>query len=116
MAQLVCILDYEKHAKQLLPPSAHEYYRGGADEEQTLTDNRQAFKKYSLINCRKINGISDSYYCRRWRLMPRMMRGVDHRDLSTTVLGCNITAPVGIAPTAMQRMAHLEGECATARG
>lgn len=38
------------------------------------------------------------------------------RDLSTVVLGERIAMPIGIAPTAMQRMAHPDGECANARG
>jgi len=32
------------------------------------------------------------------------------------VLGREVKMPVGIAPTAMQRMAHPDGECANARG
>lgn len=47
--------------------------------------------------------------------MPRMMRGVDQRTINTTALGSKVSAPIGIAPTAMQRMANPEGECATAR-
>ena len=63
--------------------------------------------------------ILDDYLCvhgSRWRLMPRMMRGVDQRTINTTALGSKVSAPIGIAPTAMQRMANPEGECATARG
>jgi isopentenyl diphosphate isomerase/L-lactate dehydrogenase-like FMN-dependent dehydrogenase len=44
------------------------------------------------------------------------MRDVSRRDQSTTVLGREVKMPVGIAPTAMQRMAHPDGECANARG
>ena len=33
----------------------------------------------------------------------------------TKVLGRNILMPIGISPTAMQRMAHPEGECAAAK-
>jgi (S)-2-hydroxy-acid oxidase len=35
--------------------------------------------------------------------------------VSTTVLGFNISMPIMIAPTAMQKMAHPDGELATAR-
>ena len=38
------------------------------------------------------------------------------RDMSTTVLGQRLPYPIAIAPTAMQRMAHPDGEVATARG
>ena len=37
-------------------------------------------------------------------------------DLSTTVLGQNITMPVGIAPSGKHKLAHPDGELATARG
>ena len=41
---------------------------------------------------------------------------VSVRDLSTTVLGRRVAMPVLVAPTAFQRMAHPDGELATARG
>jgi len=44
------------------------------------------------------------------------MRDVSRRDQSTTVLGRKVMMPIGIAPTAMQRMAHPDGECGNARG
>lgn len=44
------------------------------------------------------------------------MRDVSKRDISTTVLGHKVSMPLGVAPTAMQRMAHPDGECANARG
>jgi len=36
--------------------------------------------------------------------------------MTTTVLGYPVSAPIGIAPTAMQKMAHEMGELATAKG
>lgn len=42
---LVCIDDYEKYAYRALPPSALEYYKAGADQEETLRDNREAFRR-----------------------------------------------------------------------
>ena len=52
---------------------------------------------------------------RRFRFLPRMLIDVSELDLSTEVLGHQIKLPIGIAPTAMQRMAHPDGECASAR-
>ena len=43
------------------------------------------------------------------------MVDVSNRNMKTTVLGNEISMPIGIAPTAMQRMAHQDGECATAK-
>ena len=51
----------------------------------------------------------------RLRLVPRVMRGVGRADTSTAVLGTPIRAPIMVAPTGVQGMAHPEGECATAR-
>lgn len=39
------------------------------------------------------------------------MVDVSKQDLSTTVLGHRLSMPIMVAPTAMQKMAHPEGEC-----
>ena len=44
--KFVCVEDYEKHAINVLPAAAYDYYRSGADQEQTLKDNKNAFKRY----------------------------------------------------------------------
>jgi (S)-2-hydroxy-acid oxidase len=36
--------------------------------------------------------------------------------MSTTILGEKIDFPICVAPTAMQKMAHPDGEIATAKG
>ena len=76
-------------------PSAWAYYSAGAGDEVTLRREREAFD--------------------RLRLVPRVMRGVGRADTSTAVLGTPIRAPIMVAPTGVQGMAHPEGECATAR-
>ena len=45
-----------------------------------------------------------------------MLRDVSNVNMKTTIMGNQIDFPIGIAPTAMQKMAHPEGEAATARG
>ena len=45
-----------------------------------------------------------------------MLRDVSNISMRTTILGNEIDFPVGVAPTALQRMAHDKGELATARG
>lgn len=94
--EMVCLADFEKFARSSLPKMAMDYYSSGADEEVTLADNRKAFRRYHIV--------------------PRVLRDVSDVDMSTTILGHRISFPVCIAPTAMQRMAHPEGEVATARG
>ncbi|XP_066524190.1 hydroxyacid oxidase 1 [Hoplias malabaricus] len=91
----VCVRDFEHRAKRVLPKAVFEYYLSGADEQESLVDNVAAFS--------------------RWRLFPRILRDVSRVDMSTTVLGQEVSFPVCVAATAMQRMAHPDGETATAR-
>jgi 4-hydroxymandelate oxidase len=92
---LACVDDYERLAEELLPRMVFDYYAGGAGEEWTLRENRAAFA--------------------RWALRPRVLVDVSSRDLSTSVLGTPVALPILVAPTAIHRMAHPEGEVATAR-
>ncbi|KAH9305811.1 hypothetical protein KI387_010215, partial [Taxus chinensis] len=48
-------------------------------------------------------------------LRPRVLVDSSHVDLSTNILGYKISAPIMIAPTSMHKLAHPEGELATAR-
>ncbi|NWZ21800.1 HAOX1 oxidase, partial [Asarcornis scutulata] len=91
----VCISDFEDYAKKFLPKSVYDYYRSGADDQETLADNVAAFS--------------------RWKLYPRVLRDVSVMDLSTSVLGQKISMPICVGATAMQRMAHPDGEMATAK-
>jgi len=45
-----------------------------------------------------------------------MLRDVRNRDLSVTIQGDRVNVPIGISPCAMHKMAHEDGECASARG
>jgi 4-hydroxymandelate oxidase len=92
---LLTIDDLHALAAERLPRMAYDYYASGADDERTLGDNEAAW--------------------RRIRLRPRCLVDVDRRDLATTVLGRAVSMPVLVAPTAFQRLAHPDGECATAR-
>ncbi|KAG5892955.1 hypothetical protein JTB14_015006 [Gonioctena quinquepunctata] len=92
MSNLVSIREFEEHAYKILPRNALDYYRSGAGQQRTLKQNREAFSRY--------------------KIRPRCLRNVEKRDLSTTVLGERVSMPIGISPTAMQKMAHPQGECA----
>ena len=63
--------------------------------EETMDANRAAFARH--------------------RLVPRMLRDVAERDLSTTVLGTEMPAPLLLAPIGVQKIVHEDGELATAR-
>lgn len=45
-----------------------------------------------------------------------ILKDVSNIDMSTTILGQRVEFPICIAPTAMQKMAHPDGELATAKG
>ncbi len=93
--EIVTIEDYERIARERLPADTWEYYAGGAGDEWTLAENRRAFD--------------------RWVIRPRMLVTKRERDLSTAILEQDVSMPVLIAPWAYQRLAHAEGEIATAR-
>jgi len=52
----------------------------------------------------------------RWIIRPRILRDVSSRNLKTTVLGKPVSFPFGVSPSAMQKLAHEDGECGNARG
>ncbi|KAK9282289.1 hypothetical protein L1049_005203 [Liquidambar formosana] len=51
----------------------------------------------------------------RIQIQPRILVDVSKIDMSTTVLGYNMSAPIMIAPTSLHKLGHSEGEVATAR-
>uniref|UniRef100_A0A0D3HMR7 FMN-dependent dehydrogenase domain-containing protein n=1 Tax=Oryza barthii TaxID=65489 RepID=A0A0D3HMR7_9ORYZ len=53
-------------------------------------------------------------HMRKLQFCPRILIDVSKIDMSAIVLGFEISMPVMIAPSAMQKMAHPDGEYATA--
>lgn len=49
MDKLVCISDFEKEAHKLLDNNSLQYYKSGADDEITLKENKEAFKRFGLF-------------------------------------------------------------------
>ncbi|KAF5944762.1 hypothetical protein HYC85_018839 [Camellia sinensis] len=95
MDQITNVVEYEAIAKEKLPKMIYDYYASGAEDQWTLQENRNAFSRILF--------------------RPRILIDVSKIDMTTTVLGFKISMPIMIAPTAMQKMAHPEGEVATAR-
>ncbi|ESR62954.1 hypothetical protein CICLE_v10015533mg [Citrus x clementina] len=95
ISEITNVMEYEALAKEKLPKMVYDYYASGAEDQWTLQENRNAFSRILF--------------------RPRILRDVSKIDMTTTVLGFNISMPIMIAPTAFQKMAHPEGECATAR-
>lgn len=87
--------DYEKFASNILLEKYFNYYKTGSGDELTLKLNRSSYDRY--------------------RILPRVLRDVSQIDLSCKVLDLNLSMPIGISPTAMQKMAHPEGELANVK-
>ncbi|GFT27503.1 peroxisomal [Nephila pilipes] len=94
-AYMSSLKDYEEYATTYMDRHARDYYGSGAEDELTLRDNEKAFQKY--------------------RLRPRLLRNVAHRNMSLSLLGHPVGMPLGISPVAFQKMAHPDGEVGTAR-
>ena len=91
----VNVWEYEVAARERVAPAGWDYYASGADDEITLRENRAAFARIPL------------HY--------RVMVDVSERDSSTEILGQTVSMPLLVAPTAFHKMAHPDGEVATAR-
>jgi lactate 2-monooxygenase len=91
----VSIGELERRAADAMDERAANYVFAGAGGEDTMDANREAF--------------------RRHRIVPRMLRDVAERDLSTSVLGTATPAPLLLAPIGVQKVVHPDGELATAR-
>jgi isopentenyl diphosphate isomerase/L-lactate dehydrogenase-like FMN-dependent dehydrogenase len=85
----------EEAAREKLSPKAFGYVAGSAGSGATARANLAAFD--------------------RWRLVPRMLTGATVRDLTTTVLGTTMPAPILLAPVGAQSIVHPDGDLATAR-
>ena len=48
-------------------------------------------------------------------LIPNVLRGVENVDLSTTIFGKKLELPFYLAPTALQRLFHYDGERAVGK-
>jgi isopentenyl diphosphate isomerase/L-lactate dehydrogenase-like FMN-dependent dehydrogenase len=95
MSEPLNVSEYEALARERLAEGPYGYFAGGAGDEWTLAENVLAFN--------------------RWVLRPRMLVDVGTVTTATTVLGADVSMPILIAPTAFQRLAHPDGEAATAR-
>jgi lactate 2-monooxygenase len=70
--------ELERAARRAMSGDAWAYVAGGAGDGATMRANRAAFD--------------------RWQLVPRMLRGAADRDLSVSLLGMRLPAPLLVAP------------------
>ncbi len=89
------IPELQQLAERVMSPEHRRFVRRGSYGNWTLDRNH-----------RKLDEIA---------VNPRLLRDTSHRDLSTTVLGQEISFPVMCAPAGGQCGSHPDGELATAR-
>ena len=89
------IAELGKHAALRMNKQTRDYYNEGADSGSTLLENSTAYSKY--------------------RIRPRVLRDISLIDTSVSIWGARNSVPIGVAPTAMQCLAHPDGEVATAK-
>ncbi|NQD41086.1 alpha-hydroxy acid oxidase [Glutamicibacter halophytocola] len=87
--------DLRAMAKRRTPTAAFDYVDGAAGREITARRARQVFDSVELL--------------------PRILHGTAHSDLSTTIAGAAAKLPFGIAPTGFTRFMHSEGEIGGSR-
>ena len=85
----------ERAAQKRMRPEAFAYVAAGAGHERTMAANRAAFDQ--------------------WRIVPRVLRDVEHRDTSVELLGQRLPSPFLLAPVGVLELAHPEADCAVAR-
>jgi lactate 2-monooxygenase len=91
----VPVAELERLAAEAMDERAANYVFAGAGSEGTINANRDAFQHHCIV--------------------PRMLRDVAERDLSITVLGTQMPAPLLLAPIGVQKVVHEDGELGTAR-
>ncbi|MCW2759983.1 MAG: lactate 2-monooxygenase, partial [Marmoricola sp.] len=86
----------EERARKAMSREAWAYVAGGAGEGATMRHNRAAFE--------------------RWRIVPRMLHGTRTRDLTTSVLGTELRAPLLVAPIGAGALIKPDSDVHIARG
>ena len=92
--EIVCLADHERGAAERLDANAWAYFSGGAGDERCLQANHSAWDALPL-----------------W---PRVLRTLSAGHTRITLLGQEYAHPLLVAPVAFQRLAHADGELASA--
>lgn len=90
----VCVQDFEALAQAQLEETAWAYFTGGAADEITSRENSAAWAALPLL--------------------PRVMRPLEGGSTAVTLLGRRRPTPLLLAPVALHKLAHPQGEEATA--
>jgi isopentenyl diphosphate isomerase/L-lactate dehydrogenase-like FMN-dependent dehydrogenase len=89
------VADARRLARRILPRAVFDYIDGGAEDEVTMAENERAFREVAF--------------------RPRMATRADAPDLTTTVLGTEISLPLLLAPCGLAQLMHPDGALGAAR-
>ncbi|KAH9999788.1 FMN-dependent dehydrogenase-domain-containing protein [Russula vinacea] len=84
------LVEIEELAKRVLSARAWSYYRSGGDDEITFTENRKSFSRF-------------------W-FRPLVLNKISQASTASTILGMPSSLPIFIAPAALARLGHPDGE------
>lgn len=93
-ADIASLNDYQRYAKDRLPPASWAYIHGASADEITAAKNETAFANIPLLN--------------------QVLTDVSRGSTQTRFLGQTLEHPIILAPVAYQKLAHPEGEIASA--
>ncbi|KAH8118287.1 FMN-dependent dehydrogenase-domain-containing protein [Phellopilus nigrolimitatus] len=82
--------DIVKFAEQVLTSTAWAYYRSAGDDNYTFYENSAVFKRF-------------------W-FRPRVLNKVSQISTATSIIGQHCSLPIFIAPAALARLGHRDGE------
>ena len=93
--RLLKVADYQSAASTIIDPVHYDFFAGAARDEITIRANESAFAELCLL--------------------PRILRGSDNRRHAVELFGSTASMPILLSPTAFHKLAHADGELATAR-
>lgn len=89
-ASMLLVHDFETWAERTLSTTAWSYYRSASDSEAAYHNNLTAWQRYFF--------------------RPRILRDMSHGSTATTFLGIPTSLPIFIAPAALAKLGHEDGE------
>lgn len=120
----------QKLARTILSPAALAYYESGSDDEWSKSPLQFSFSSSSssprasqsiprspphpFSHIAALHENNNAY--RRIRFRPRVLRKVKEVDTSTEILGVKSTVPFFIAPAALAKLGHPDGEVNLTKG
>jgi len=92
---IVNLLELEPEAQKILPQGGFGYISGGSGSNWTRRENMAAFERIQID--------------------PQPLGGTDKVDLTTEILGSQLTMPIAISPAGSHGLAHVSKEEGTAK-